>query len=84
MHLEDARIPVEDVIIPPEGLARGFAGLMNAYNSQRVGAAAVALGLAQGAYEHARERHQFCRPIAEFQGLQRMLADMSIGLEAAR
>jgi len=48
----------------------------------------VALGIAQGAYEHAiayaQERHQFGRPIAEFQGLQWMIADMSIGLEAAR
>ena len=44
---------------------------MNAYNGQRVGAGTVALGLAQGAYEHAldhaREREQFGRPICEFQ-----------------
>ena len=62
--------------------------LMNAYNAQRVGAGTVALGLAQGAYEHAlafsKEREQFDRPIAEFQGLQWMLADMSVKLEAAR
>jgi alkylation response protein AidB-like acyl-CoA dehydrogenase len=61
---------------------------MNAYNGQRVGAATVALGLAQGAYEkalsYANKREQFGRPIAEFQGLQWMLADMSIALEAAR
>lgn len=46
------------------------------------------MGIAQGAYEEAlsyvRERQQFGRPIAEFQGLQWMLADMSIGLSAAR
>ena len=61
---------------------------MNAYNAQRVGAGTVALGLAQGAYElavdFAKEREQFDRPIAEFQGLQWMLADMSVKLEAAR
>ena len=61
---------------------------MNAYNSQRVGAGTVALGLAQGGYELAldfvQEREQFGRPIAEFQGLQWMLTDMSIQLEAAR
>ncbi len=61
---------------------------MNAYNAQRVGAATVALGLAEGAYElaldHARAREQFGRPIAEFQGLQWMLADMSIALAAAQ
>src|SRR5262249_16485113 len=48
----------------------------------------VALGIAQGAYEHAvsyaLEREQFGRPIAEFQGLQWMIADMSIALSASR
>jgi alkylation response protein AidB-like acyl-CoA dehydrogenase len=61
---------------------------MRAYNAQRVGAATVALGIAQGAYSlalaYAGERQQFGRPIAEFQGLQWMLADMSVKLEAAR
>jgi len=81
-------VPGDRVVIPPEGLKRGFAGLMNAYNGQRIGAATVALGIAQGAYDlaldRARTREQFGRPIAEFQGLQWMLADMSIGLSAAR
>ncbi|MCP5074850.1 MAG: acyl-CoA dehydrogenase [Rhodobacteraceae bacterium] len=81
-------IPEDMVLIPPEGLKRGFAGLMSAYNGQRVGAGTVALGVAQGAYDlaldYARTRQQFGRPIAEFQGLQWMLADMSIGLTAAR
>ncbi len=85
---EGLEVPEEMVLIPPEGLRRGFAGLMNAYNGQRVGAATVALGIAQGAFEHAlayaKEREQFGRPIAEFQGIQWMLADMSIGLDAAR
>ena len=85
---EDMEVAEDMVVIPPEGLRRGFAGLMNAYNGQRVGAGTMALGIAQGAYEQAlnyvRERHQFGRPIAEFQGLQWMLADMSIGLEASR
>src|SRR3546814_18766799 len=74
--------------MPPSGLKRGFADLMNAYNAQRVGAGTVALGLAEGAYRRAlafaKEREQFGRPIAEFQGLQWMLADMSVQLEAAR
>jgi alkylation response protein AidB-like acyl-CoA dehydrogenase len=84
---EDLEVDESMMIVPPEGLRRGFAGLMNAYNSQRVGAAAVALGIAQGAYEQALEfshkREQFGRPIDEFQGLQWMLADMSIQLAAA-
>jgi hypothetical protein len=85
---QDLALPADRAVIPPEGIRRGFAGLMNAYNSQRVGAGTVALGIAQGAYElaldYAQTREQFGRPIGEFQGLQWMLADMSIQLEAAR
>lgn len=76
------------VVTPPSGFRRGFADLMNAYNAQRVGAGTVALGIATGAYElaldFAKQREQFDRPIAEFQGIQWMLADMSTKLEAAR
>lgn len=79
----------EDMVLrPPSGFRRGFPDLMNAYNSQRVGAATVALGVAAGAFELARDwtktREQFSRPIAEFQGVQWILADMAIGLESAR
>lgn len=81
-------VPEDMIVIPPRGLRQGFAGLMNAYNSQRVGAGTVALGVAQGAYELAldyiQQREQFGRPICEFQGLQWMLVDMNIQLEAAR
>ncbi|MFW2383294.1 MAG: 3-sulfinopropanoyl-CoA desulfinase [Acidimicrobiales bacterium] len=85
---DDMRVDDEMVVIPPSGFRRGFADLMSAYNSQRVGAGTVALGIATGAYElaldYVKERTQFDRPIAEFQGLQWMLADMSVKLEAAR
>ena len=85
---EDLVVHEGMAVVPPEGLKRGFAGLMNAYNGQRVAAGTVALGLAVGAYERAleyvQERHQFGRPIAEFQGLQWMLVDMDTQLEAAR
>lgn len=88
MIFEDLFVPDGMALIPPEGIKRGFAGLMNAYNSQRVGAATVALGIAEGAYEnalaYANEREQFGRPIAEFQGLQWMLADMSVGIAASQ
>jgi len=84
---EDMEVDEDMVVIPPEGLRRGFAGLMQAYNGQRVGAATVAHGIAVGAYEAALEytkiRNQFGRPIAEFQGLQWMLADMSVNLAAS-
>jgi len=85
---EEMEIDESMALIPPEGIKRGFASLMNAYNGQRVGAGTVALGIAQGAYEQALDyvkiREQFGRPIAEFQGLQWMLADMNVALEAAR
>ncbi len=84
----DLEIDATMALTPPGGIKRSFAGLMNAYNAQRVGAGTVALGIAQGAYEVACDylkiREQFGRPIAEFQGLQWMIADMSVSLEAAR
>ena len=85
---EDLAVHEDMLVLPPRGLRRGFADLINAYNSQRVGAGTVALGIAQGAFERAvafvKQRKQFGRPIAEFQGLQWMLADMAIALNAAR
>ncbi len=88
IFFEDLEISEDMALIPPEGVRRGFAGLMNAYNAQRLGAGTVALGIAAGAYglalDYAQERHQFDRPIAEFQGLQWMLVDMHTRLEAAR
>ena len=81
-------LPKDNLLLPPQGLARGFGALMTAYNGQRTGAATVSLGIAAGAYElalgYAKRREQFGRPICEFQGLQWMLADMATQLEAAR
>jgi len=88
LAFEDLHIPADMALIPPSGFRRGFAELMNAYNSQRVGAGTVAMGIAAGALEHAVEfvktREQFGRPIGEFQGLQWMLAGMQTSLTAAR
>ena len=85
---EDLEVPEDMILIPPEGLRRGFTGLMNAYNGQRVGAGTVALGIAAGAFElaleYSQQREQFGRPICEFQGLQWLLVDMHTQLEAAR
>ena len=85
---EDLEVPAAMALLPPSGFARGFADLMNAYNSQRVGAGTVAMGIAGGALElaldWAKTREQFGRPIGEFQGLQWMLADMQTQLTAAR
>lgn len=88
LRFHDLKVHKSMLVVPPEGLKRGFAGLMQAYNAQRVGAGTVALGIAQGAFEEAvdyvKQRQQFGRPIAEFQGLQWMVADMAIQLNAAR
>ena len=88
LRFDDLFVPDADVLLPPSGFKRGFADLMNAYNSQRVGAGAVAMGVATGALEHARryllDRQQFGRPLAEFQGLQWMLTDMDASVHASR
>lgn len=85
---EDLEIPADMAVLPPSGFKRGFPDLMNAYNSQRVGAGTVAIGVAGGAFDlavnWAKTRRQFSRPIGEFQGLQWMLADMRTQLTASR
>ncbi len=85
LHFEGCTVPRENLLVGP---GDGFKRLMRAYNGQRLGAATVALGLAQGAYEravaHAAERKQFGRPIGDFQGIRWKLADMALRLDAAR
>jgi alkylation response protein AidB-like acyl-CoA dehydrogenase len=83
--LADAQIP-RDRLIGEEGT--GFATAMRTLDYSRPGIGAQALGIAQGAYDvaarYATERKQFGRPIADFQAIQFMLADMAMGIEAAR
>lgn len=82
---EECRVPRENLLVDA---GDGFKKLMQAYNGQRCGAAAVALGIAQGAYDEAlyytQNRRQFGQTIAQFQGIQWMLADMAMKLETAR
>lgn len=88
LEFDNLEVHEKWLLTPPSGLKRGFADLMTAYNSQRVGAGTIALGVAAGALDHAKrymsEREQFGRPIAEFQGLQWMVADMDTQVHAAR
>ena len=88
LKFTDLMIEEKWLLQPPAGLKRGFAQLMEAYNSQRVGAGTIAMGVAAGALERAKEyigeREQFGRPLAEFQGLQWMIADMDAGVHASR
>ncbi|MEV6227793.1 3-sulfinopropanoyl-CoA desulfinase [Saccharopolyspora shandongensis] len=88
LTFEDLVVDESSLLMPPAGLSRGFASLMNAYNCQRVGAGTVAMGIATGAFEHAiawsKQREQFGRPIGEFQGLQWKIADMDVALTGSR
>ncbi|MEO3808739.1 acyl-CoA dehydrogenase family protein [Sphaerisporangium sp. B11E5] len=83
--LDNVRIPATR-LIGEEGT--GFKTALATLDHTRVTIAAQALGIAQGALDHAiryvKERKQFGKPIAEFQGLQFMIADMAMNLEAAR
>ncbi len=81
---EDCIVPKENLIIP-EG---GFIFLMQAFDVERCGNATMSLGIAWGALEaakkYAQERKAFGKPICEFQGVQFLLADMAMKVEAAR
>ncbi|GLZ03943.1 acyl-CoA dehydrogenase [Actinomadura sp. NBRC 104412] len=83
--LEDVRIPAERMI-GAEGT--GFKTALATLDHTRITIAAQALGIAQGALDHAlgyvKERRQFGKAIADFQGVQFMLADMAMRLEGAR
>ena len=82
---ENCRIPA-DRLLGKEG--EGFKIAMKTLDGGRIGIAAQALGIAQGAYEealnYARERKQFDQPIASFQAIQFILADMALRIEASR
>ena len=82
---EDCRVP-DGNRLGPEGL--GFIQAMQILDGGRISIAALALGIAQGAYESAvrysKERQQFGQSISNFQGIQFKLADMATQLEAAR
>ncbi|GAA1501282.1 acyl-CoA dehydrogenase [Kitasatospora kazusensis] len=85
VYFDNVRIPA-DRMIGAEGT--GFATAMKTLDHTRVTIAAQAVGIAQGALDYAKgyvqERKQFGKPIGDFQGVQFMLADMAMKLEAAR
>jgi alkylation response protein AidB-like acyl-CoA dehydrogenase len=85
VYFDRVRIPA-DRMVGERGT--GFRTAMATLNHTRVTIAAQAVGVAQGALDHAlgyvQERRQFGRPIADLQGLQFMLADMGMRIEAAR
>ena len=81
----DCKVPKEN-LLSKEGM--GFIITMKTFDKSRPGVAAQALGIAQGALDvavkYAKEREQFGKSIASFQGIQWMLADMATQIEAAR
>ncbi|MBD3367686.1 MAG: acyl-CoA dehydrogenase [Candidatus Eisenbacteria bacterium] len=82
---QDCRVPKKN-LIGREGM--GFMVAMRTFDQSRPGVAAQAVGIAQGAFEeaarYARQREQFGQPVASFQGVKFMLADMATQIEAAR
>ncbi|MFV0137164.1 acyl-CoA dehydrogenase family protein [Streptomyces sp. HMX87] len=85
VHFDGVRVP-DSRRLGDEG--QGFAIALSALDSGRLGIAACAIGVAQAALDeavgYARDRRQFGRPIADFQGLRFMLADMATQIEAGR
>jgi acyl-CoA dehydrogenase len=83
--LKNCKVPVENVL---KGAGNGFPIAMNALDNSRIGIAAQALGIAQGAYEaslrYAHEREAFGKPIAHHQMIMGYLADMATKIDAAR
>jgi alkylation response protein AidB-like acyl-CoA dehydrogenase len=89
---DTAALVFDDCYVPEENLmgqeGQGFIQAMKVLDGGRISIAALSLGIAQGAYEaalkYAKERHQFAKPIAEFQAIQFKLADMATQIDAAR
>jgi len=93
IHGSDTReLIFEDVFLPEErllgGAGNGFKVLMQTFNYTRPAVGAQALGIAQGALDavisYAKERVQFGKTLASFQGIQWMIAEMALGVETAR
>jgi alkylation response protein AidB-like acyl-CoA dehydrogenase len=82
---EDCSVPKENLL---GELGEGFIDALKILDGGRISIAALAVGMAQGAYEaalhYAKQRKQFGRPIAEFQAIQFKLADMATEIDAAR
>lgn len=89
---DTAALVFDDCVLPHANLigeaGQGFIQAMKVLDGGRISIAALAVGIAQGAFEaavkYAKERHQFGRSIAEFQAIQFKLADMATQIDAAR
>ncbi|HLA47389.1 MAG TPA: acyl-CoA dehydrogenase family protein [Thermoplasmata archaeon] len=83
--LEDIRVPADDLL---GEVNYGFTNALKTLDGGRISIGALGVGIAQGAFEealhYAKDRKQFDRPIAEFQAIQFILADMALRIDAAR
>ncbi|SNR55669.1 hypothetical protein SAMN06265355_104121 [Actinomadura mexicana] len=89
VHFDNVRIDPEDVLVMPEEHSKKGTGiLVNQFNPERCGNAAMCTGLGQAALDasvgHLNARRQFGRPLAEFQGLQWKIADMALDVHVSR
>ncbi len=84
LYFDECRVPAANVLLPEDG----FRKMLAVFNVERLGNAARSLALGQAAFDlaldYARERRQFGRRLAEFQGLQWRFAEMKLQLEGAR
>lgn len=84
LYFEDCEVPAGNILVPEDGFRR----LFTMFNIERMGNTARSLALAQSAFdlavEHAKERKQFGKPLAEFQGIQWKVAEMKMKLDAGR
>lgn len=84
LYLDECRVPLSNVLI--DGGA--FGKLISVYNAERLGSISRMVGSAEASYDYAlaysKERKQFNREISDFQGIQWMLADMRVKLDAAK
>jgi alkylation response protein AidB-like acyl-CoA dehydrogenase len=89
---DTAEVIMEDCLLPASAMVgargEGFVDAMKILDGGRISIAALALGMARGAYEaalaYSKQRHQFGKPISEFQAVQHMLAEMATRLDAAQ
>jgi alkylation response protein AidB-like acyl-CoA dehydrogenase len=86
LSFNDVRVPIKNLVGDAEGY--GFTQVMHLFNLNRLLATAQAIGAAQGAFEkavkHINKRIQFGKPIASFQGVQFMIAEMATKIEVGR
>jgi alkylation response protein AidB-like acyl-CoA dehydrogenase len=85
LHFDDVRVPKENLL---GALNDGFRNVLAVLDAARIGMAALAVGVAQGALDeslkYASQRRQFGKPIVEHEAIQWMLADMATEIDAAR